>query len=171
MDRVYFRPQYGVERTWQWLRLGACTRAQRVHRSSGRHWPSPDDPAGNLLGLAEVVRGWQADRLLRNSSGEHVDARVFGLSARATSQIVSIDLATGTRTEETSAPGLKLMPQFLPGGRIGFLTKSGERKALVIRTVREPSRAACVHPRGRPMASRWFMKGGLHATSTESDAL
>jgi Tol biopolymer transport system component len=53
------------------------------------------------------------------------NARVYALSAKATSQIVTIDLATGTRTEQTSGPGLKLMPQFLPDGRIGFMTKSG----------------------------------------------
>ncbi len=58
------------------------------------------------------------------------DARVFGLSARATSQIVSIDLATGQRTEETSGPGLKLMPQFLPDGRIGFMTKAGKNSGI-----------------------------------------
>jgi Tol biopolymer transport system component len=58
------------------------------------------------------------------------DARVFGLSAKATSQIVSIDLATGKRTEQTSGPGLKLMPQFLPDGRIGFLTKSGRDEGI-----------------------------------------
>src|SRR4051794_37681018 len=44
------------------------------------------------------------------------DARIFFLSAHATSQIVSIDIATGKRTELTSGPGLKLMPQILPNG-------------------------------------------------------
>src|SRR4051812_31915258 len=58
------------------------------------------------------------------------DARVFALSARATSQVVSIDVATGKRTEETSGPGLKLMPQFLPDGRIGYLTKSGRDEGI-----------------------------------------
>lgn len=58
------------------------------------------------------------------------DARVFGLSARATSQVVSIDLATGKRTQETSGPGLKLMPQYLPDGRIGFVTKSGQDEGI-----------------------------------------
>jgi len=58
------------------------------------------------------------------------DARVFQLSARATSQIVSVELATGKRTEETSGPGLKLMPQFLPDGRVGFLTKSGRDEGV-----------------------------------------
>lgn len=38
------------------------------------------------------------------------DARVFGLSARAISQIISIDIASGKRTEQTSGAGLKLMP-------------------------------------------------------------
>jgi pimeloyl-ACP methyl ester carboxylesterase len=39
---------------------------------------------------------------------------------RATSQIISIDVATGKRTEQTSGPGLKLMPQLLPDGTIGY---------------------------------------------------
>ena len=58
------------------------------------------------------------------------DARVFGLSARATSQIVSIDIASGKRMEQTSGPGLKLMPQFLPDGAVGFLTKSGRAEGV-----------------------------------------
>jgi Tol biopolymer transport system component len=58
------------------------------------------------------------------------DARVFGLLARATSQVVSIDIATGKRTQQTSGPGLKLMPQFLPDGGIGFLTKSGKNEGI-----------------------------------------
>ena len=58
------------------------------------------------------------------------DARIFFLSARATSQIVSIDLKTGKRTDQTSGPGLKLMPQFLPNGCIGYLTKAGRDEGV-----------------------------------------
>jgi Tol biopolymer transport system component len=58
------------------------------------------------------------------------NARVYGLSAKATSQIVSIDLATGKRTEQTSGPGLKLTAQFLPDGRIGFMTKAGRASGV-----------------------------------------
>lgn len=58
------------------------------------------------------------------------DARVFGLSARATSQIVTIDVATGERIERTSGPGLKLMPQLLTDGRVGYLTKSGKNEGI-----------------------------------------
>jgi Tol biopolymer transport system component len=57
-------------------------------------------------------------------------ARVYELSAKATSQIVSYDLATGKQTEETSGPGLKLTPQFLPDGRIGYMTKSGRTSGI-----------------------------------------
>lgn len=41
------------------------------------------------------------------------------------SQIVSVDIATGKRLEHTSGPGLKLSPQYLNGGRIGYLVKKG----------------------------------------------
>jgi len=43
---------------------------------------------------------------------------------RVTSQIVSIDVAPGTRTQHTSGPGLKVSPQFLSADRIGYLVKA-----------------------------------------------
>ena len=58
------------------------------------------------------------------------DARVFQLSAHATSQIVTVDLASGERREQTSGPGLKLEPQFLPEGNIGYATKSGRSQGI-----------------------------------------
>jgi Tol biopolymer transport system component len=86
------------------------------------------------------------------------DARVFGLSGRATSQIVSVDLETGKRTEQTSGPGLKLMPQLLPDGRVGFLTKSGREEGLGTHGGREHFLSVYVHRRGRQMASRSSMR-------------
>ncbi len=55
-------------------------------------------------------------------------ARVEQLSKlpMAVSQIVSINLETGKRTELTSGPGLKLAPQPLAGGKIGYTTKAGQ---------------------------------------------
>jgi Tol biopolymer transport system component len=49
---------------------------------------------------------------------------------RVGSQIVSVDVATGARTEHTSGPGLKLFPQFLPDGEIGYLIKGGPETGL-----------------------------------------
>ena len=50
-------------------------------------------------------------------------ARNAGL-ANATSQIVSVDVETGARTVHTAGPGLKVKPEFLADGRIGFLMKA-----------------------------------------------
>ena len=41
----------------------------------------------------------------------------------ATSQIVTIDVATGQAHQETFGPGLKVSPQFLPDGSIGYTAK------------------------------------------------
>jgi Tol biopolymer transport system component len=46
------------------------------------------------------------------------------------SRIVSVDVATGSRVEHASGPGLKLSPQFLGPDRIGYLAKSGPSAAL-----------------------------------------
>ena len=44
-----------------------------------------------------------------------------------TSQIVSLDVATGARTSHTSGPGLKVSPQYLSATRIGYLMKAAPR--------------------------------------------
>lgn len=38
-------------------------------------------------------------------------------------QIVSMDVATGTRAQHTSGYGIRCWPQWLPDGRIGYLEK------------------------------------------------
>lgn len=48
---------------------------------------------------------------------------------RVTSQIVSIDVASGARTVHTSGPGLKVSPQFLGADRIGYLVKAAPQPA------------------------------------------
>lgn len=48
-------------------------------------------------------------------------SRDFGGSAAATSQIVSIDVASGTRQVLTSGPGRKIAPKWLADGRIGYI--------------------------------------------------
>jgi Tol biopolymer transport system component len=44
-----------------------------------------------------------------------------------TSQIVSVDVATGARTSHTSGPGFKVSPQYLSATRIGYLMKAAPR--------------------------------------------
>ena len=57
-------------------------------------------------------------------------ARVYELSKKATSQIVSYDFATQKQTELTTGPGLKLTPQFLPDGQVGYMTKVGRASGV-----------------------------------------
>jgi Tol biopolymer transport system component len=49
---------------------------------------------------------------------------------RVGSQIVSVDVSSGERIEHSSGPGLKLFPQFLAGGEIGYLVKGGPDTGL-----------------------------------------
>jgi len=53
----------------------------------------------------------------------------------ATSQIVSMDLATGARMERTTGPGLKVSPQFLGAHTIGYLLKGPAQKGQLAFTV------------------------------------
>jgi Tol biopolymer transport system component len=57
-------------------------------------------------------------------------ARQLPLQGMLDSRIVSIDLASGARTEHASGPGLKLAPQFVDAKRVAYLEKSGQTAAL-----------------------------------------
>lgn len=75
------------------------------------------------------------------------DARRPELQADATSQLVSVDVATGLdRVEHTSGPGLKLYPQFLSRDNIAYAVKGGSGQGLastagpgVLGAIRAPS--------------------------------
>jgi len=57
-------------------------------------------------------------------------ARQLPLQGMLDSRIVSLDVATGARTQYASGPGLKLAPQFLDATRVAYLAKSGPTAAL-----------------------------------------
>ena len=57
-------------------------------------------------------------------------ARGRGGQGRVESRVVSVDVATGERTEHAAGPGLKLSPQYLAAHRVGWLAKSGPAAAL-----------------------------------------
>ena len=54
----------------------------------------------------------------------------FGRNRPSISQIVSLDVESGALHEYTSGPGLKVAPQWLPDGDVGFLEKFGDAKGL-----------------------------------------
>ncbi|KAJ4418119.1 hypothetical protein N0V82_005783 [Gnomoniopsis sp. IMI 355080] len=75
------------------------------------------------------------------------DARRPELQANATSQIVSVDVATGlNRIEHTTGSGLKLYPQFLSNDNVAYAIKGGSSQGLastagpgVLGAIRAPS--------------------------------
>jgi len=69
-------------------------------------------------------------------------ARMVGGGGAPPAQIVSVDVATGTRIEHTSGPGLKVSPQFPSADRIGYAIKAapsaGPTPGLAFTTRIEP---------------------------------
>ena len=59
------------------------------------------------------------------------NARWLPLQADVDSRIVSVDIATGARTEHAAGRGLKLSPQFVGPDRVGYLGKSGPSARLM----------------------------------------
>src|SRR4029453_4200091 len=86
----------------------------------------PLSPAGWRTGSP----GWWADG--RSLVFYEVDtaltfaARIVA-QPMVTSQIVSVDVATGVRMSHTSGPGFKVSPQYLSATRIGYLMKAAPR--------------------------------------------
>jgi len=58
-------------------------------------------------------------------------ARRPNLASKVTSQIVSVNVETGVRTERTSGPGLKLGPKLMNSGAVAYLAKGGTNAGLV----------------------------------------
>jgi Tol biopolymer transport system component len=57
-------------------------------------------------------------------------ARTSFLSAKATSQIISVDINTGERKIHTTGLGLKLLPQYVSNDNIGYLAKAGANEGI-----------------------------------------
>jgi Tol biopolymer transport system component len=61
---------------------------------------------------------------------------------KAISQIVSVDVASGARTEHTSGNELRLSPQFISNTEIGYLIKYGPNEGVAYTSERPPVRMA-----------------------------
>ena len=108
-----------------------------------------------------MVSRWQADYLLLKcrSRAAGRPAWLSFPSSFAVSQIVSINLETGKRTELTTGPGLKLSPQLLPDGRVGYITKVAQVSGIAYtQTAQRTFLRTCARPHGRLTASRSFTK-------------
>ena len=77
-------------------------------------------------------------------------ARVVGGAGKVISQIVSVEIASGVRTQLTTGPGLKMMPQFLTDSCVGYLAKAGPNEGLCYTDGRNPVRGKMRSPSWSP---------------------
>jgi len=87
-------------------------------------------------------------------------------------QIVSIDVATGARVEHTSGDGVRLWPQFIADGRIGYVRVDSRGKDLPITAIasndaaleiRSPDGRVTTGPGGMVRSPSWSADGRLVA--------
>ena len=81
------------------------------------------------------------------------------------SRIVSVDVASGLRTEHAAGRGLKLSPQFLGPGRVGYLQKSGPKAALMFSSGETGSEGDIGNPSWSPAGRRVVYQQGPIATT------
>ena len=77
-------------------------------------------------------------------------ARRPNLVGRVVSQIVSVDVATGERTEHTKGPGLKVFPHWLGASEIAYHRKGGQDEGLYTTLDRAPYKAVLRSPAWSP---------------------
>jgi Tol biopolymer transport system component len=138
-----FRPSWSPDGKWIAFSSDRDTRRARwdsgweLTQSTALYVVRPDGSSLRRLtepgGYAGSPR-WSPDGrriVFYRSTPQDVYPGRFGRNRPAVSQIVSMNVESGTVHEYTSGPGLKVAPQWLPGGEVGFLEKFGDAKGLV----------------------------------------
>ncbi|MGP8245777.1 MAG: hypothetical protein ACLQVN_14820 [Bryobacteraceae bacterium] len=138
-----FRPSWSPDGKWIAFTSDRDTRRARwdggweLIQSTALYIVRPDGSSLRRLtelgGYAGSPR-WSPDGrriVFYRSTPQDVYPGRFGRNRPSVSQIVSMDVESGAVHQYTSGPGLKVAPQWLPGGEVGFLEKFGDAKGLV----------------------------------------
>ncbi len=141
----YFRPAWSPD--GQWLAFASDRNTEWKGHGNGSGWEHVQELRVYLIkpngsGLRQLSRDsvcsgspkWSPDSkrvvFYEMEVEDTWNARTSFGAAKATSQIVSVDIHTGERIVHTTGPGLKLLPTYVSKDNIGFLAKAGPNEGI-----------------------------------------
>jgi Tol biopolymer transport system component len=146
MPDCYFRPQWSPD--GKWLAFSSDKDTRWTGHDGGKGWEHTQElsiyvihPNGTGFRKVASKPGYCLGSPKWSPDGQRIvfyemsveatwGARRPNYVGKAPSQIVSVDVASGERTEHTTGTDLKLQPQFLSNSEIGYLVKYGPNEGL-----------------------------------------
>ena len=163
----YFRPAWSAD--GKWLAFSSDRNTEWTGHDEGHGWEHTQELAIYIIGAdgrgfrkVAARPGYCLGSPNWSRDGKRIvfyemtveatwGARRPNYVGKAPSQIVSVDVASGARIEHTTGADLKLQPQFIGDGEIGYLIKYGPNEGLAYTSGRAPfKRAAIRSPRFTP---------------------